>query len=83
MPLEPATESDPLLPQTRAMLLERQNPSVGLLQRHFKIGYRKASAIMQSLEGDIVTPPDAQGWRRMMGTGNPAHDDPAYSGPPS
>lgn len=82
MPIEPATSPDPLLPQARALLLAQQNPSVALLQRVFKIGHKRATSLMQSLESDIVTPPDAQGWRRMMSTGNQAHDAPGYSGPP-
>ena len=78
MSIEPATAPDPLLPRARALLLAQQNPSVAFLQRMFKIGYQRATALMQSLEGDIVTPPDAQGWRRMMGTDNLTHDAPHH-----
>ena len=55
---------------------------VAFLQRHLKIGYNRALGLMQSLEGDIVTTPNADGWRRMLHSGNASPDDPQYAGIP-
>ena len=67
---------DPLLAQARELLLAQQNPSVSFLQRHLKIGFNRALGLMQSLEGDIVTAPNADGWRRMLHSGNMSPSDP-------
>jgi DNA segregation ATPase FtsK/SpoIIIE-like protein len=66
MPIDQPVAPDPLLAQARELLIEQQTPSVAILQRHLKIGYSQALGLMQSLEGDVVTPPDADGWRRML-----------------
>ena len=67
---------DPLLLQARELLLAEQNPSVAFLQRQFRIGYPRALRLMLSMEGDIVTAPNAGGWRKMMHTGNMSPCDP-------
>ena len=67
---------DPLLPQARELLLAEQNPSVAFLQRQFRIGYARALRLMRSMEGDIVTVPNAEGWRQMLHTGNMSSSDP-------
>ena len=67
---------DPLLPQARELLLAEQNPSVGFLQRQFRLGYPRALRLMRSMEGDIVTAPNAGGWRQMLHTGNMSLSDP-------
>ena len=67
---------DPLLPQARELLLAEQNPSVAFLQRKFRIGYPRALRLMRSMEGDIVTAPNAEGWRQMLHTGNMSPSDP-------
>lgn len=76
MPVDPAAALDPLLIQARELLLAQQNPSVAFLQRHLKIGYNRALRMMQRLEGDIVTAPNADGWRRMLHSGNRSPCDP-------
>ena len=40
-------------------MVQLQEPSVALLQRHFKLEYDSALQLMQSFEGDIVTVPNA------------------------
>lgn len=60
------TMDDPLYARARELVLELQKPSVAFLQRNFFIGYRRALGLMQMMEGDIVTAPRADGWRRMM-----------------
>ena len=67
---------DPLLPQARELLMTEQNPSVAFLQRQFRIGYLRALRLMRSMEGDIVTAPNAGGWRKMLHTGNMSPCDP-------
>lgn len=73
-----AAALDPLLTQARELLLAQQNPSVAFLQRHLKIGYNRAMGLLQSLEGDVVTPPNADGWRRMVHSGKMSPSDPQH-----
>ena len=76
MPVEQAAALDPLLTQARELLLAQQNPSAAFLQRHLKIGYNRALWLMHSLEGDILTAPNADGWRQMLHSGNLSPQDP-------
>jgi DNA segregation ATPase FtsK/SpoIIIE-like protein len=76
MTVDQAAAADPLLTQARELLLVHQNPSVAFMQRHLKIGYSRALELMQSLEGDVVTAPNADGWRRMLHSGNLSPQDP-------
>lgn len=76
MPVDQAVVFDPLRAQASELLLTHQNPSVAFLQRHLKIGYNRALRMMQSLEGDIVTAPRADDWRRMLHSGNLSPQDP-------
>ena len=76
MPVDQSAALDPLLTQARELLLAQQNPSVSFLQRHFKIGYNRALGLMRILEGDIVTAPNADGWRRMLHSGKMSQQDP-------
>lgn len=66
MPATNRPGADPLLPRARRLVLCHRLPSVALLQRHLLIGYRRALGLMQALEGDIVTPPDQDGLRRLL-----------------
>ena len=68
--------SEQLLDRARKLILQEQNPSVAFLQRHLLINYSLALTLMQSLEGDIVTSPDASGWRQMLQSGARSTDDP-------
>lgn len=62
----PEPSPDELLAQARAAILHNQNPSVGLIQRLLKVGYNRAIAMMQQLEGDIVSAPDANGQWQLL-----------------
>jgi len=76
----PETEApDPLLEQARTLLVMHQNPSVAFLQRHLMVDYSRATALMQYLEGSVVTAPDETGWRRMLASGQLSPDDPRYN----
>jgi DNA segregation ATPase FtsK/SpoIIIE-like protein len=70
---------DPLLAHARHLILEQQNPSVSFLQRNLKIDYSSALQLMQSLEGDIVTEPNGDGWRRMLQSGTMSPSDPQFT----
>jgi ADP-ribosyl-[dinitrogen reductase] hydrolase len=73
-------EDQALLNQARQLVLDTQNPSVAFLQRMLTLEYEKACELMRLLEGDVVTPPDATGWRAMAGSGALSPDDPRYTG---
>ena len=75
MPTDKADLSnDLLLAQARQLIVDHQNPSVAFLQRHLCLGYQRALELMQSLEGDVVTAPNADGWRRMLHSNNESID---------
>jgi len=57
---------DPMLQAVRQWVLESRNPSVAYAQRRFKLGYNRVVAIMDALEGDLLTAKDQDGWRRML-----------------
>ena len=80
MPVDQAAGLDPLWAEARELLLANQNPSVAFLQRHLKIGYNRALRMMQIFEADIVTTPDADGWRQMLHSGNRSTSDPQSPG---
>ena len=80
MPVDQAAGLDPLWAEARELLMANQNPSVAFLQRHLKIGYNRALRMMQSFEADIVTIPNADGWRQMLHSGNRSPSDPQSPG---
>ncbi len=58
------TANDPLLVQATQLILLNRDPSISLLQRHLKIGYTRAKAIMEALVGSVVEPrPTGAGWQ--------------------
>ena len=59
---------DPLYDDVKRIILETRNPSISLIQRHFKISYRRALDLMSALEGDIVIAFHAEGrWKMLTG----------------
>lgn len=71
---------DPLLPVARQLMVQHQNPSVAFLQRMLKLTYQRACGLIQHLEGDLVSTPDAVGWRHMLANGNRSPDAPPTLG---
>jgi DNA segregation ATPase FtsK/SpoIIIE-like protein len=65
---------DPMFQAVRRLVLESRNPSVAHAQRHLKLGYSRVVAIMEALEGDLVTAKAPDGCRRML-TGETAIRD--------
>lgn len=57
---------DPLFEVVKSLIIESRNPSVSYVQRTLKLGYGRANAMIEALEGEIVTPKDANGWRNML-----------------
>ena len=48
------------------MVLETRTPSIALAQRTFRINYSRAASLLEAMEGDVVTPKDKHGMRRML-----------------
>lgn len=55
-----------LLQAARKILLSELEPSVSLLQRRLYLPYRVALELIGKLEGDVVTPPDKFGNRKLI-----------------
>ena len=59
---------DPLYDDVKRLILETRNPSISLIQRHFKIGYQRTLDLMSSMEGDIVLAFSTEGrWEMLTG----------------
>lgn len=57
---------DPLIPQARALVIERDKASISLVQRHLKIGYNRAARLIEELEKlGVVSATDAMGMRKV------------------
>jgi DNA segregation ATPase FtsK/SpoIIIE-like protein len=72
--------NDLLLPVARQLVVQLQNPSVAFLQRMLKLPYRQTVELMQGLEGDLVSTPDAAGWRHLLVNGSRSPDAPPVLG---
>lgn len=72
--------NDPLLPVARLLIAQNKNPSAAFLQRMLKIGYQRAEGLMQALECDLVSTPDATGWRHLIASGARSPDAPPALG---
>jgi len=64
-----STESDPLIEEAIAFIVEREKASTSMLQRKFRIGYNRAARIMEELEGrGLVGPEDGAKPRKVLMT---------------
>ena len=80
MPTDKADlNNDLLLAQARQLIVDHQNPSVAFLQRHLRLEHQRALDLMKCLEGEIVTAPHANGWRRMLNSKNLTPSDSKFS----
>lgn len=59
-------KQDPLFKAVRQSVIETRTPSIALAQRTFHLAYSRASAMLEAMEGDIVTMMDARGARKML-----------------
>lgn len=57
---------DPLFEVVKQLLIETRIPSVSHVQVTFRIGYSRAASMLEAMEGDVVTPMDERGMRRML-----------------
>ena len=60
-------EQDELFECAVEIVVRTQTASISLLQRHFKLGYRRAARLMDALESaQVVSAPSVEGTRRVM-----------------
>jgi DNA segregation ATPase FtsK/SpoIIIE-like protein len=59
-------KTDPLFDAVKQLVIETRTPSVALVQRTFRLNYSRAVSMLEAMEGEIVTPKDEQGMRRML-----------------
>ncbi len=50
----------------KQLIIDTKNPSVSHAQRIFKLGYTRVNGLIESMDGEIVTAKDANGWRSML-----------------
>lgn len=59
-------KQDPMYETVKQLIIDIKNPSVSHAQRRFKLGYTRVNGLIESMEGEIVTAKDANGWRSML-----------------
>lgn len=59
-------EQDPLFDAVKQLVIETRTPSIALVQRTFIINYSRAASMLEAMEGEVVTPKDEKGMRRML-----------------
>jgi DNA segregation ATPase FtsK/SpoIIIE-like protein len=57
---------DPLYEAAKQLIIETRTPSIALVQRTFRINYSRAARMLKAMEGEVVTPMDKRGMRRML-----------------
>lgn len=68
-----------LIKQASELIQEHQNPSIAFLQRMLTIDYATATDLMSQLPPDLVSRPDASGWRAMGDSCKLSPEDPRYA----
>jgi DNA segregation ATPase FtsK/SpoIIIE-like protein len=67
-----AAKADPLFEAVKQLVIDTRTPSIALVQRTFRLNYGRAASMleameaMEAMEGEIVTPRDERGMRRML-----------------
>jgi len=62
------TEKDDKYDEAAALVIEKGKCSVSMVQRYLRIGYNRASRIVEQMEEDgLVTPPGSGGSRKVLG----------------
>ena len=67
-------KQDPLFDAVKKLVIETRTPSIALVQRTFIINYSRAASMLEAMEGEVVTPKDEKGMRRML-TGETNKED--------
>jgi S-DNA-T family DNA segregation ATPase FtsK/SpoIIIE len=57
---------DPLFEAVKNFVIETRTPSIAFTQRTFLIGYNRTVKLLEALEGDVITPRNERGLRKMM-----------------
>ncbi len=57
---------DPLYAAARSLVVQNRRASISLVQRYLRIGYGRASRLLDSMEGDILSARDADGNRGLL-----------------
>lgn len=57
---------DPLYGAARSLVMQHQRASISLVQRHLRIGYGRASRLLDSMEGAILSAPGEDGIRTVL-----------------
>lgn len=60
------SDPDPLYDLARSIILSNQRASISLVQRHLRIGYQRASRLLDAMEGDILSVKNEDGIRTVV-----------------
>ena len=60
------SRQDPYYPVARELVLTASRASISMIQRHLRIGYNHAARLLEAMEGDVVGPVQADGFRRLL-----------------
>jgi DNA segregation ATPase FtsK/SpoIIIE-like protein len=60
------SKQDLLFDAVKKLVIETRSPSIALVQRTFIINYSRAASMLEAMEGEVVTPKDEKGMRRML-----------------
>lgn len=69
------TLRDPLYVLARSLVMQHQRASISLVQRKLRIGYGRACALLDSMEGDILSPRSEDGMRKVLVAGQAPQSD--------
>jgi DNA segregation ATPase FtsK/SpoIIIE-like protein len=58
---------DPLYAAARSLVLRSRRASISLVQRHLRIGYGRASRLLDAMEGDVLSVRGEDGMRLVLG----------------
>lgn len=70
------TFHDPLYVLARSLVMQNQRASISLVQRNLRIGYGRASRLLDSMEGDILSLPGEDGMRMVLVPDQASHGPP-------
>jgi len=74
-------KQDPLFEAVKKLVIESRTPSIAFVQRTLRINYSRTANMFKAMEGEIVTPVDENGMRRML-TGETKLDEGEIIYPP-
>ncbi|WP_229255515.1 DNA translocase FtsK [Duganella phyllosphaerae] len=66
VPVGDGSATDPLYDQAVAVVRTNQRASISLIQRHLRVGYNRASRLLENMEGSVVGPLMSNGNRELL-----------------